>query len=107
MRANTPAFVLGGSLCGLHLCRSLGRQGVPVTLFERGSSNPAFASRYARVVRFAEDASDAEVRSVIVEEATRIGSKPPLLIATDRMLRLASQGRAELARVCRLRLPED
>ena len=47
------------------------------------------------------------MRSVIVEEATRIGSEPPLLIATDRMLRLASQGRAELARVCRLRLPED
>ncbi len=107
MSHRIPAFVLGGSLCGLHICRSLGRQGVSVTLFERESSDPAFSSRYARVVRFPRDASDADVRRLIIEEATRTGSRPPLMIASDRMLRLASKGRAELEGVCRLRLPDD
>jgi D-aspartate ligase len=107
MHERIPAFVLGGSLCGLHLCRSLGRQGVPVTLFERGSADVAFASRYCRAVALPEHASDADVMRAVVEAATKIGSRPPLLIATDRMLRLASRGRDELGRVCRLRQPDD
>ena len=81
-----PAYVLGGGLIALGIIRSLGRQGVPITLFEDTPEDIAFHSRYVRVVRLHHAIDHEGTAERILLESQRESQKPVLFVCGDRCL---------------------
>jgi D-aspartate ligase len=100
------AVVVGGSLNGLGVLRSLARERIPITAVGTKRTESALWSRHAsaRVIRsFAGHA--------FIEDMICLGSefsRPPILILTDEVaVHSVSENRDQLSKWFRFRLPDD
>lgn len=78
-----PAYVLGGGLLALGIVRSLGRHGVPVTIFKEGDEDISFSSRYVRGIALGPQGHSHAAADRIIDEARKESRKPVLLAAGD------------------------
>jgi predicted ATP-grasp superfamily ATP-dependent carboligase len=78
-----PAYVLGGGLLALGIVRSLGRRGVPVTIFKEGDADISFSSRYVRGIALGPPGHSHAAADRIIDEARKESRKPVLLAAGD------------------------
>ena len=104
--AKTPAFVLGGTLNGLGVARSLGKRGVPVYVFDRYEDDVAFASRYVRPVVLPHADDPTRLTEALYRQADAFEESPVLFVTSDYYLRFASENREALARRCLMHIPE-
>jgi D-aspartate ligase len=96
-QAGVPgAVVLGGGVNGLGVARSLGRQGIPVTLVEADRNDLANKSRYVSSFLPA-DADDDRLLESLMSLSSGAEGPPVLLYTSDRFLKFVSEYRDALA----------
>jgi len=83
------AYVLDGDVSGLGVIRSLGREGVPMRIFDHASS-PGLSSRYGRGMRIAAPTKEPERALEALLEAADGGPKGVLFPASDHWVQFAS-----------------
>ncbi len=98
-------MVLGGSLNGLGVVRSLASGGMPIFVADKGRGCPGAWSRFARFVRLASVSGSALVRELI-DLSIRIGERPVLMLTADADVNTVSEFRRELEPFFRFTLPE-
>jgi D-aspartate ligase len=103
--ASTPAMVLNSGPAGLAAVRSLGRAGVPVLNIDF-NAGPASRSKYCKFRLCPHPGKDpGGAVEVLVEEASRLGSRPVLFPASDNFFALVSSHRERLVPHFRMALP--
>jgi D-aspartate ligase len=96
--ADPPAFVLGGGVNALAVVRSLGRQGIPVTVFSNDPNDLVRKSRYLASFRRA-SSDPSELEQGLLELAERTRARPVLLFTADKYLEFISE-RRKILREC-------
>ena len=106
MNDSTPrAFVLGAGVIALGILRSLGRRGVPVTVFTIEKDDIAHHSRFGRVIGLHSPGDALAIATQLVREASALPSKPVLFVSGDSNLRIACEQAALLASAMHVVLP--
>ena len=105
MAPNVPAVVVGGSLNGLGVLRSLAGRRIPLYLVETTRCCPAAWSRHATFVRAPRLDGDALIE-VLISLATKLGCRPVLILTLDPSVLTVSASRKRLAEHYRIELPE-
>ena len=100
------AYVLDGDVSGLGVIRSLGREGVPMRIFDHASS-PGLSSRYGRGMRIAAPTKEPERALEALLEAADGGPKGVLFPASDHWVQFASRYRYRLEKRFELILPDE
>jgi D-aspartate ligase len=90
-----PAFVLGGGVNALAVVRSLGRKGIPVTVFSSDPDDLVRKSRYVGSFQHVSPRPD-ELEQSLLALANRTRTRPVLLFTADKYLELVSGGRERL-----------
>ncbi len=100
------AFVLGMSITGLTVTRSLGRKGIAVITIDKEAARPGFVSKYCKKV-FLTDRADIEDQliSYLITEGKKLDSKGVLLVCADEYILLISRNRERLEPYFILSLP--
>src|SRR4051812_30890704 len=106
----TPAIVLscrGAPIGDLNLVRSLGREGVPVSVIAEYDAAPTLRSRYAResyvLPRFTRDPN--VLRQFLLSRAAQFDSPPVLIANCDSDLAVLDQLRGDLGSHYRIAIP--
>lgn len=81
-RYSIPAVVLGMSICGLGVCRSLGRHGVPVIALDHARSPDTFRTRFARCSICPHPVSQADELVSTLQHLAQSQAHPPVLLPT-------------------------
>lgn len=100
-----PAYVLGGGLVALSIARSLGRHGIPVTIFREGEADISFHSRYVRGVALGRAGDALSTVGHIVDAARKERLRPVLFVAGDNNLLTACRHEVRLREHVHLVLP--
>jgi D-aspartate ligase len=100
----TSAAVVGGSLNGLGVARSLARGGVPVTVLETTRRCPGAWSRHCRFVRLPSLESEALI-DALVGLASGFDGRPVLILTTDESVNAVSAARDRIEPLYRIDLP--
>jgi D-aspartate ligase len=104
MHSGIPAVVVGGSLNGLGVIRSLSQGQMPLFVVESTRQAAACWSRYCRFVRSPSLEGTALVNTLI-KLGTRLGSRPVLILTTDESVDAVSAARGEIETLYRISLP--
>jgi D-aspartate ligase len=106
MNDSTPqAYVLGAGVIALGILRSLGRRGVPVTVFSGEKDDIAHHSRFGRVISLHSPGDALAIATQLVREASALPSKPVLFVSGDSNLRIACAQAALLESAMHVVLP--
>jgi predicted ATP-grasp superfamily ATP-dependent carboligase len=100
----TPAVVVGGTLNALGVVRSLARARVPVYLLETTQSCAAGWSRHCKYVR-SPAADGRELIDTLAQLATRLRTRPILILTSDLSVNTVSEHRREIEPLYRVSLP--
>lgn len=101
-----PAVVVGGTLNGLGVVRSLARGGMPIYLIETTRQCAAGRSRHVHFVRT--DALDGRVLiDCLVDLGRKLASRPVLILTSDESVNWVSSHRQEIEPLYRISLPAD
>jgi predicted ATP-grasp superfamily ATP-dependent carboligase len=100
-----PAFILGAGVIALGILRSLGRRGVPITVFSGEKDDIAHHSRFGRVISLHSPGDALAIATQLVREASALPSKPVLFVSGDSNLRIACTQAALLASAMHVVLP--
>lgn len=99
-----PAAVVGGSLNGLGVVRSLSRGGVPAFVLDTNRRCPGAWSRHCKFVRLPSLAGEA-----LIDALTRLASgfdcRPVLILTTDESVNAVSAARDRIDPLYRIDLP--
>lgn len=101
---NIPAVVVGGTLNGLGVVRSLATAGMPIYVLDTSHDCPAAWSRYSRFVRTSSLGGPALIDS-LERLACRLAERPVLILTSDASVRIVSIARQSIERLYRLSLP--
>lgn len=101
-----PAVVVGGSLNGLGVVRSLARGGVPVVLVETTRQCPAAWSRHCAFFRV-RSLWGAELIDALELLASNLGCRPALILTRDESVLTVSAARARIEPLYRIDLPAE
>jgi D-aspartate ligase len=104
MHSDIPAVVVGGSLNGLGVIRSLSQGHMPLFVVETTRQRAACWSRYCRFVG-APSLEGATLVNTLVELGTQLGSRPVLILTTDGSVDAISAARSEIETLYRISLP--
>ena len=104
LRREVPAVVVGGTLNGLGVVRSLARARIPVLLLETTRRCPAAWSRLCTYVRVPSLEGEALIEA-LVRLASGLGCEPVLLLTTDESVLAVSAFRHRIERLYRIDLP--
>lgn len=99
-----PAVVVGGSLNGLGVVRSLSRGGVPVTVLETRRQCPAAWSRHCARIRVPSLEGEALI-DALVRLAPGFHRKPVLILTTDESVNAVSAARERIQPLYYIDLP--
>lgn len=99
-------MVIGGTLNGLGVVRSLARGGMPVYLLETTRNCAAGWSRHCTYVHV--DALEGpELTEALVALGTRLGVRPVLILTSDQSVNWVSAHREDIEPLYRISLPAD
>jgi D-aspartate ligase len=101
-----PAVVLGGTLNGLGIVRSLVLAGAPIYVIDTSWRCPAAWSRHCHFVRAASWQAPVLLQ-VLIDLAGRLQDRPVLFLTSDECVTLVSAHRERLAALYRLNLPSE
>jgi D-aspartate ligase len=90
-----PAVVLGGGINALAVVRSLGRKGIPVTVFSGDREDLVRRSRYVAAFRHASDDPE-ELARALLAIGSRAVDRPVLFFTADKYLGFVSAQRDRL-----------
>ena len=99
-----PAVVVGGTLNGLGVVRSLSRGGVPVVLLETTRRCPAVWSRYCATIRVP-SLEGAALIETLVRLASELRCRPVLILTSDDSVLTVSAARRQIEPLYRIDLP--
>lgn len=99
-----PAVVVGGTLNGLGVVRSLARGGVPVVALDTTRQCPAAWSRHCSFVQVPSLEGEA-LTDVLVRLASRLRCRPALILTSDQSVLTVSAARGRLAPLYSIDLP--
>lgn len=103
-RYTVPSVVVGGTLNGLGVARSLSRGGVPVIVVETTRRCPAAWSRHCAFVRAPRLEGD-ELIDVLIELAKSLGCRPALILTIDQSVMTISASRSRIEPLYHINLP--
>lgn len=103
MQNDTPVVILGGNLGGLAICRSLGKLGIDVHVFDENEQCPAFLSKYCRTKRLIsyDPEKPEDYCRQVVAFGKKIGEKSILIPTSDELSIFVSEYASELSQVYR------
>lgn len=104
MRREVPAVVVGGTLNGLGVVRSLARAHIPVLLLETTRRCPTAWSRHCTYVQVPSLEGEALIEA-LVYLAPELGCRPALLLTTDESVLAVSAFRDRIEPLYRIDLP--
>ena len=99
-----PAVVVGGTLNGLGVVRSLSRGGVPVVALDTTWQCPAAWSRHCTFVQVPSLEGEALI-DALMRLASRLRSRPVLILTSDQSVLTVSAARGRLAPLYSIDLP--
>ena len=99
-----PAVVVGGSLNGLGVVRSLAKGGIPVFVLETTRRSPAVWSRHCTHLRVPSLAGETLI-DALAGVASGFDCRPVLLLTTDESVNAVSAARSRIAPLYRIDLP--
>src|SRR5690348_10952099 len=99
-----PAVVVGGTLNGLGVVRSLARGGVPVVALDTTRQCPAAWSRHCTFVQVPSLEGEA-LTDALVRLASRLRCRPALILTSDQSVLTVSAARGRLAPLYSIDLP--
>lgn len=102
---SVSAVVVGGGLNALGVVRSLGAEGVPVTVVAAGAGFVAMDSRHARK-RVVSPVEGPELIATLGALARDAAERPVLFLTEEKTVRTVSENRDALAGRYRIRLPD-
>ena len=104
MDSSIPAVVVGGTLNGLGVIRSLSHGRMPLFVVETTRQMTACWSRYCRFVR-APSLVGAALVDTLLELAARLASRPVLILTSDECVDAISAARGKIESMYRISLP--
>lgn len=104
-QSSVPAVVVGGSLNGLGVVRSLARDGVDIYLIETNRKCPAAWSRFCTLVR-AESLDGEALLRCLEQLSTTLGVRAVLILTDEPAVCTVSAQRVRLAPLYHFDLPE-
>jgi D-aspartate ligase len=103
---SVPAVVVGGTLNGLGVVRSLARGGMPIYLLDTTRRCAAGWSRHVSFVPVAALQGRA-LTDRLLELGTRLGCRPVLILTSDQSVNWVSEHREDIEPHYRISLPAD
>jgi D-aspartate ligase len=104
MHSSIPAVVVGGTLNGLGVIRSLSQGHMPLFVVETTRQRAACWSRYCRFVG-APSLEGTALVNTLVELGTRLASRPVLILTSDECVNAISAARSRIETLYRISLP--
>lgn len=101
-----PAVVVGGTLNGLGVVRSLARGRMPIYLLDNTRQCAAGWSRHSRYVRVPALDGPGLIKQ-LVGLGTQLGCRPVLILTSDQSVNTVSRHRSEVEPWYRINLPPD
>lgn len=105
MHPKVPAVVVGGSLNGLGVVRSLARHSIPVYVLDTNRRCPAAWSRYCRFVH-TRSLEGEPLLETLSELAGRLGCRPALILTLDPSVMTIAAAQARMRLLYRFDLPD-
>lgn len=100
------AVVVGADACGLGIARSLGKNGVPVTVVDSDAHRPGMYSRYARSFVASAISGPGLVDSLLSLQAI-LDYRPVLFLTSDPQVQTVSGHRHQLTQFFRIGMPSQ